>query len=355
MAKKKLRIGFSIGDINAVGPETLIRVFSDKRMYDICTPILYASPNILAFYKKVLKNDTLNYHTIPDHHGVKEKTVNILRTWDDEVKISMGKHDAAQDKFALKSIENAVKDLKEYNIEALVTLPVNKSIFQLTDLRFDGHTELLANRLDETSNLMMMVCENLKVALVTNHAQIKEISPTINEALIIDKLKMFHDSLKVDFGIDKPKIGVLGLNPHTGDNGLIGREEIDVIKPAIEKAKDLGYLAFGPYPADGLFGSGNYLKFDGILAMYHDQGLIPFKMVSNNSSGGVNYTAGMKFVRTSPDHGPAYDITGKGIAKTESLIQAIYCASDIVNNRLQYAEMNANPIQKTNIKEDKKA
>jgi len=351
MKKNKLKIGLTIGDINGVGSELIIKAFSDKRLFNHCIPILYASPNVLAYYKKVLQNEQLNYQTVQDTSKVREKTLNIIRIWNDEINISMGKHDSALDQYALKSIENAITDLKEKNIDALVTLPVNKSAFQLTTERFEGHTELLASRLEAKDNLMMMVCERLTVALATVHIPVTNVAESLTVEGILRKAKLLNHSLKQDFGIDKPKIAILSLNPHAGDNGLIGTEEINIINPAIEAIQKEKIVAYGPFPADGIFGSGNYLKFDGLLAMYHDQGLAPFKLISNSESGGVNFTAGMDYVRTSPDHGPAYEIAGKGIAKTESFIQAIYAAIDIVRKRALYADMYEDPIKKTDIKE----
>jgi len=290
--------------------------------------ILYASPNVLAYYKKVLQNEQLNYQTIQDVSRVREKTLNIIRIWNDEINITMGKHDPDLDQFALKSIENSILDLKNNNIDALVTLPINKSAFQLTTERFEGHTELLASRLEAKDNLMMMVCERLSLTIEG----------------ILRKAKLLNQSLKYDFGIDKPKIAILSLNPHAGDKGLIGNEELNIISPAIEEMSKEKMIVYGPFPADGIFGSGNYLKFD-------DQGLAPFKLISNSESGGVNFTAGMDYVRTSPDHGPAYEIAGKGIAKTESFIQSIYMAIDVVKKRALHQEMHQDPVKKENIKE----
>ncbi len=351
MKKDKLKIGLTIGDINGIGAELIIKAFSDKRLFNHCIPILYASPNILAYYKKVLQNEQLNYQTVQEVNRVREKTLNIIRIWNDEINIAMGKHDPNLDQFALKSIENAISDLKEKKIDALVTLPVNKSAFQLTTERFEGHTELLASRLEAKDNLMMMVCERLTVALATVHIPVANVAESLTIEGIFRKAKLLNQSLKYDFGIDKPKIAILSLNPHAGDNGIIGNEEINIINPAIEEMKKEKMIAYGPFPADGIFGSGNYLKFDGLLAMYHDQGLAPFKLISNSESGGVNFTAGMDYVRTSPDHGPAYEIVGKGIAKTESFIQAIYMAVDIAHKRAVYAEIHNDPIKKANIKE----
>jgi len=351
MKKNKLKIGLTIGDINGIGAELIIKAFSDKRLFNHCTPVLYAAPNILAYYKKVLQNEHLNYQTVQDVSRVRDKTLNIIRIWNEEINITMGKHDPKLDQFALKSIENAILDLKDNKIDALVTLPVNKSAFQLTTERFEGHTELLASRLQAKDNLMMMVCERLTVALATVHLPVANVAESLTVEGILRKAKLLNRSLQYDFGIDKPKIAILSLNPHAGDNGLIGNEEINIIGPAIEEMGKEKMVVYGPFPADGIFGSGNYLKFDGLLAMYHDQGLIPFKLISNSESGGVNFTAGMDYVRTSPDHGPAYEIVGKGIAKTESFIQSIYMAIDIVKKRAMYNEMRDDPIKKVNIKE----
>lgn len=351
MQRKKIKIGLTSGDINGISAELIIKTFSDKRIFNHCTPVLYGSPNVLAYYKKVLKLEQLNFQTIADAQKAKEKTLNVIRVWSEDVNIAMGKHDKSLDRFALKSIENAVTDLKDKKLDALVTMPVNKSVFQLTDEKFSGHTEFLNTRLEQKGNLMVMANEHFKVALTTIHIPIFKIAESINQALIIKKAKLLHTSLKYDFGIDKPRIAIFALNPHAGDDGLIGNEEIEIIKPAISQLIEKKVLCYGPFPADGFFGSGSYLKFDAALAMYHDQGLAPFKLVSNSSSGGVNFTAGMDYVRTSPDHGPAYDVAGKGISKTDSFRQAIFKAKDIVLNRRDYDERYDNPLKKENLKE----
>lgn len=338
MEKRKLRIGFTIGDINGIGIELFLRIFNDKRLYNICTPILYANSNICAYYKKALKLDKVNYSVISDHNQVKEKQINIYKTWDESIKITMGVANTEVDNLVIRSIEQAIIDYKDDNIEAIVTLPVNKRSFQATEEKFPGHTEMFAKRFEEEDYLMMMVHDKLHLALATIHIPIKYVSGAIKEELILNKLTVLNNSLKKDFGISKPKIAVLGLNPHAGDNGLIGKEEQEIIIPAIEKASNQGILAFGPFPADGLFGGGGYNNFDGILAMYHDQGLAPFKLISG-TNGGVNYTAGMNYVRTSPDHGTAYDLVGKKTADTKSLLQAIYLAYDIVISRLDYSDL----------------
>jgi len=351
MQRKKIKIGLTSGDINGISAELIIKTFSDKRIFNHCTPVLYSSPNILAYYKKVLSLEQLNFQTTVDAEKLKDKALNVIRVWSEDVNITMGKHDKGLDRFALKSIENAVTDLKDKKLDALVTLPVSKSVFQLTDEKFSGHTEFLNTRLEQKGNLMVMVNEHFKVALTTIHIPIFKIAESISQDLIIKKAKMLHKSLKYDFGIDKPKLAILALNPHAGDGGLVGNEEIEIIKPAINQLNEEKILCYGPFPADGFFGSGNYLKFDGTLAMYHDQGLAPFKLIAGSSSGGVNFTAGMDYVRTSPDHGPAYDVAGKGISKTDSFRQAIFKAKDIVLSRRAYNERYDNPLKKENLKE----
>jgi len=351
MQNKKIKIGFTCGDINGIAAELIIKTFSDKRMLNYCTPIIYGSPIVLAYYKKVLKIDQFNFQTITDPEKAKERALNVIRIWSDDINISPGKHDKNLDRFALKSIENAVADLKDKKLDALVTLPVNKSIFQLTDEKFEGHTEFLCSRLEQKSNLMVMTNEHLKVALTTIHIPLSKVANSINSNLIVEKAKMLNRSLKYDFGIDKPKIAVLALNPHGGDGGLIGKEEIEIIKPAIDQLNNEKVLCFGAFPADGLFGSGNYLKFDATLAMYHDQGLAPFKLIANSTGGGVNFSAGMDFVRTSPDHGPAYEVAGKGISKIESFRRSIFNAKDIVLARRAFEERHSNPLKKEKTKE----
>jgi len=351
MQKRKIKIGLTAGDINGIATELIIKTFSDKRIFNYCTPILYSSPSVLAYYKKVLKIEQLNFQAIADADNAKDKALNVIRVWSEEISISMGKRDKGLDRFSLKSIENAVADLKAKKLDALVTLPVSKSVFQLTDEKFSGHTEFLCDRLEQKNNLMIMVNDHLKVALTTIHIPIHKVAESINQALIVDKAKLLHQSLKYDFGIEKPKLAILALNPHAGDDGLTGNEEIEIIKPAISQLNDEKILCFGPFPADGFFGSGNYLKFDGTLAMYHDQGLAPFKLVAGSIGGGVNYTAGMDYVRTSPDHGPAYDVAGKGISKIDSFREAIFKAKDIVLARRAFDERHLNPLKKENLKE----
>jgi len=351
MQRRKIKIGLTCGDINGVAAELIIKTFSDKRIFNHCTPVLYSSPNVMAYYKKALKLEQLNFQTIADADKSKDKALNVIRIWSDEINISVGKRDKGLDRFALKSIENAVADLKDKKLDALVTLPVSKSVFQLTDEKFSGHTEFLCSRLEQKSNLMVMTNEHFSVALTTIHIPIYKVAESISQALIIEKAKLLYKSLKRDFGIDKPKLAILALNPHAGDDGLIGKEEIEIIKPAISQLNDEKILCYGPFPADGFFGAGNYLKFDGTLAMYHDQGLAPFKLVANSAGGGVNFTAGMDYVRTSPDHGPAYEIAGKGNSKIDSFRQSIFKAKDIVLARRAFDERNSNPLKKENLKE----
>jgi len=351
MQRKKIKIGLTSGDINGIAAELIIKTFSDKRIFNFCTPVLYSSPSILAYYKKVLKLEQLNFQTITEAEKAKDKALNVIRIWSDEVNISIGKRDKNLDRFALKSIENAVADLKEKKLDALVTLPVSKSVFQLTDEKFSGHTEFLNSRLEQKSNLMIMANDHFKVALTTIHIPIQRVAENINQQLIVEKARLLHKSLKYDFGFDKPKLAILALNPHAGDDGLIGNEEIDIIKPAITQLNDENILCYGPLPADGLFGSGNYMKFDATLAMYHDQGLAPFKLIANSTGGGINFTAGMDYVRTSPDHGPAYDVAGKGISKVDSFRMAIFKAKDIVLERKAFEERHSNPLKKELVKE----
>lgn len=351
MQRRKIKIGFTCGDINGVAAELIIKTFSDKRIFNHCTPVLYSSPNVLAYYKKVLKLDQLNFQTIADVDKVKDKALNVIRIWSDEINITVGKRDKGLDRFALKSIENAAADLKVGKLDALVTLPVSKSVFQITDEKFKGHTEFLCSRLEQKSNLMVMTNDHFSVALTTIHIPVHKVAESINQTLIVNKAKLLYQSLKRDFGIDKPKLAILALNPHAGDDGLIGKEEIEIIKPAISQLNDERILCYGPFPADGFFGAGSYLKFDGTLAMYHDQGLAPFKLIANSAGGGVNFTAGMDYVRTSPDHGPAYEIAGKGISKVESFRQAIFKAKDIILARRAFDERNSDPLEKENLEE----
>ena len=324
-------IGITIGDINGIGPEVIIKCLSDNRMLKICTPVIYGSTKVLAYYKKALQVEDFNYSQAKAQEHIHPRKINVVNCWEDIVEINTGSVTPEAGKSAFQAIERACKDLETGIIDAVVTAPINKHNIQSENFRFPGHTEYFTTYFGAKDSLMFLVSENLRVGVVTGHIPVHEISATITTELIIKKINIMARTLKSDFGILKPKIAVLGLNPHAGEEGLLGQEEIDIIKPAIEKCKEKGQLVFGPYPADGFFGTGQYTKADGILAMYHDQGLIPFKTLAFDS--GINFTAGLSVVRTSPDHGTAYDIAGKNLASENSMREAVFLACDIVKNR----------------------
>lgn len=345
MKQNKLRVAITHGDINGVGYEVIIKALSDQRITEICTPVVYGAAKVSGYYKKVLDVPNLQFNIIVSADGILPDRVNFVNCFDDELKVEIGKPSQVAGEASLKALEIAVNDLKEGKVDVLVTAPINKNTIQSDKFNFTGHTEYLQDRLGgEDEPLMILMNENLKVALVTTHDPIKDLSEKITKDLIIKKLNIFNNSLKKDFRLERPRIAVLSLNPHAGDGGLIGTEEKETIIPAIEEAYNSGLVCFGPYPADGFFGAALYKNFDGVLAMYHDQGLAPFKALSMDD--GVNYTAGLEYVRTSPDHGTAYDIAGKSKASANSMRQAIYAAIDVYNNREMYAEMTANPLRK---------
>ena len=345
MKQNKLRVAITHGDINGVGYEVIIKALSDQRITEICTPVVYGAAKVSGYYKKVLDVPNLQFNIVVSADGILPDRVNFVNCFDDELKVEIGKPSQVAGEASLKALEIAVNDLKEGKVDVLVTAPINKNTIQSDKFNFTGHTEYLQDRLGgEDEPLMILMNENLKVALVTTHDPIKDLSNKITKELIIKKLNIFNNSLKKDFRLERPRIAVLSLNPHAGDGGLIGTEEKETIIPAIEEAYNSGLVCFGPYPADGFFGAALYKNFDGVLAMYHDQGLAPFKALSMDD--GVNYTAGLEYVRTSPDHGTAYDIAGKSKASANSMRQAIYAAIDVYNNREMYAEMTANPLRK---------
>lgn len=343
--RSKLRIGITIGDINGIGVEVMLKIFQDNRMLDHFTPIIYGSSRVISYHRKVLKAENFSYNMINSIDRTKDGVCNVLNCWTEDIAVTLGQSNKKTGIFAFRALESAMYDILNGEIDAIVTAPVNKSLLSTEEQVFTGHTEYLTEKFVGAKSLMFLVNEGLKVGLVTNHVPVTKVASLITEATILQKLKIMDISLRQDFGIVRPRIAVFGLNPHAGDNGLIGQEEQEVIIPAIEKAKAKhNLLVFGPYAADGFFGSGLYKQFDAILAMYHDQGLVPFKALSFGD--GVNFTAGLPIVRTSPDHGTAYDIAGKNIANPDSLRQALFLAKDIVMSRRNYADMIANPLQK---------
>jgi len=343
MMNKKLKIGISIGDINGIGLEVILKTLADKRILDWCIPVLYGSTKVASYHKNIIKVKDLTLHNSTDIQGINTSEVNVINCWMENVKITLGKCTAEGGKYAAFSLEQATEDLLAGHLDALVTAPINKKAMQLSGFQYPGHTEYLTQKSQAKENLMLLVNEGLRIGLVTNHIPISQVASTITTELVFKKIELMNNSLKMDFGIDKPAIAVLGLNPHAGDGGVLGSEEIEIILPAIELAKKKGILAIGPYAADGLFGSGNFSNFDGILAMYHDQGLAPFKALSFGS--GVNFTAGLPIIRTSPDHGTGFDIAGTNTADFSSFRQALYLAMDSARQRAEYLEMTGNPLK----------
>ena len=334
-------VGISIGDLNGIGSEVILKAFEDTRMLELCTPVIFANVKILSFLKKNL-NLNINLQGIDKLDQIITGKINVLNVWREGVNIEYGKVDENVGKYAVKSFVEATKALKEGVLDVLVTAPINKSNIQSEEFSFPGHTDYLDQEL-EGDALMFMIHDDLRVGLLTDHVPLNEVAKHLTEELIRKKIKTINQSLIQDFGVTRPKIAVLGLNPHSGDNGVIGDEEEKVLKPALKKIFDEGILVFGPYSADGFFGSHQYEKYDAVIATYHDQGLIPFKTLSFGK--GVNYTAGLNKVRTSPDHGTGFDIAGKGIADHQSFSEAIYAAIDIFKARNDYKEIVANPLK----------
>lgn len=343
MTKKaeNIIVGISVGDLNGIGSEVILKSFEDNRMLEMCTPIIFANVKILSFLKKQL-NLNVNLHGIDKIEQAIIGKINVLNVWREGVNLAWGVEDETVGKYAVKSFVAATQALKEDKIDVLVTAPMSKSNIQSDTFSFPGHTDYLDQEL-EGNALMFMVQDTLRVGLLTDHVPINDVAKHLTEDLIARKVKTIHKSLLEDFGIPKPKIAVLGLNPHSGDNGVIGNEEETIVKPALKKLFEAGILVFGPFSADGFFGSGQYEKYDAVIASYHDQGLIPFKTLSFGK--GVNYTAGLKKVRTSPDHGTGYDIAGKGVADATSFTEAIYMALDVFKSRQEYLQMSANPLK----------
>lgn len=344
MEERKIRVGITHGDINGVGYEVILKAFSDSTMLELCTPIIYGSPKVAAYHRKAMDIQT-TFSIVNSRADIQDGRVNILNCTEDELKVELTKPTAEAGKAALSALEKALQDYREGVFDVLVTAPINKHTIQSDTFHFPGHTEYIEERVGKGEKaLMILLKDDFRVALVTGHIPVSEISRTLTKELIMEKMAIFHRSLKQDFGIDSPRIAVLSLNPHAGDEGLIGTEEQIVIIPAMQEMMAKGVLCFGPYPADGFMGSGNYAHFDGILAMYHDQGLAPFKALAMDE--GVNFTAGLPIVRTSPAHGTAYDIAGQGIASEDSFRQAIYVALDVFRNRQIEREINARPLRK---------
>lgn len=342
MDERKTRIGITHGDFNGIGYEVIIKTLADQRILDIFTPVVYGSSKVASYHKKTLKTADFNFNLIKKADLANAKRPNIINCFEEEVRIELGKSSEIAGQKAFAALEQAVTDLKAGFLDVILTAPINKHNIRSEHFNFDGHTEYFANKFDADDFLMLMVSEHLKIGMVTGHIPLNKVSEKISKDLILNKIKIMNDSLKVDFRVGKPRIAVLGLNPHAGDKGIIGTEESEKIIPAIEAAQDNNILAFGPFPADGFFGSGNYRGFDGILAMYHDQGMLPFKTIAFDD--GVNFTAGLSVVRTSPAHGTGYDIAGKNQASPDSFRKAALLAVDIFRNRMMHKEISADPL-----------
>jgi 4-hydroxythreonine-4-phosphate dehydrogenase len=347
MESSKYKVGITIGDYNGVGPEVIIKTLQDERLYKFCTVVVYGQKHVISYYLKNLKIQNFHINEVKDTSALNPKIPNVINCWTEHTEVHPGQATDDAGARALQCLNEAVKDLVAGNIDVLVTGPVNKNTISLKQQDFKGQTEYISKAAGNENSMMLLVDDGLRVGLVTNHVSLKDVTGKIDINLIVNKLEIFNNSLKQDFLINRPKIAVLGLNPHAGDNSLLGKEEKDIIGPAVNRAKEKGILAMGPFSADGFFGAGQFRKFDGVLAMYHDQGLIPFKTLSFGT--GVNYTAGLKIIRTSPDHGTGYDIAGKDLATEDSIRNAIFTGLDIVRNRGEYKEMTANPVEKVTL------
>ena len=344
MEREKIVIGITQGDINGIGYEVILKTLSESRVLDAFVPVIYGSPKVAAFHRKQLDIQGINLNIINSVEELNPKRINIINCSDDEIKVELGRSTVEAGKAAFAALEQATEDLKKGALDAIVTAPINKKNIQSADFHFPGHTEYLEEKFGTgTPSLMLLLNDVMRVAVVTGHIPVAEVSNALTKELITEKLLVFNKSLKEDFMIVRPRIAVLGLNPHAGDEGVIGDEEQKTIIPALKEAEKQGVVCVGPYAADGFFGSGQFSKFDGILAMYHDQGLIPFKSISMDS--GVNFTAGLSVIRTSPAHGTAYDLAGKNMASEDSFRQAIYTACDIYQNRMINKEITANPLK----------
>ena len=344
MEDRKIRVGITHGDFNGIGYEVILKTFSDPTMLELCTPIIYGSPKVAAYHRKAMDIQT-NFSICNSAEDVQDGRVNIINCTDDDLMVELSKATPDAGKAALEALEKALADHKEGLFDVLVTAPINKHTIQSETFHFPGHTEYIQDRAGEGQKALMILMKgDFRVALVTGHVPLSQVPGMLTKKLIQDKMQIFHRSLRQDFGIDCPRIAVLSLNPHGGENGLLGPEEEAVIIPAMQEMVAKGIQCFGPFPSDGFMGSGNYQHFDGILAMYHDQGLAPFKALAMDE--GVNFTAGLPIVRTSPAHGTAYDIAGKGIASEDSFRQAVYVAIDVFRNRCIERQISAHPLRK---------
>ena len=347
MSSKKIKVGITHGDINGISYEVIIKTFQDNRIFDFCTPVIYGSPKVAAYHRKALNVTNFMFNTVQSANDLVHKKANIINCLDDNIRVELGKSTSMAGESAVISLEQAVKDLQDGIIDVLVTAPLNRENTQTEALNFKGHTKYLMEKFNTKDALILMTSELMKVGVVSGHVPISEVSEHITEDNILKKLRILNKTLTEDFAIRKPKIAVFGLNPHAGDSGIIGKEEVEIIIPAIEKAEKEGILALGPYSADGFFGSDSFVKFDAILAMYHDQGIAPFKAL--NFDTGVNFTAGLPVIRTTPDHGTAYQIAGLGKASPNSFREAVYMACAIHKNRKEYAKLTENTLPKYDV------
>jgi 4-hydroxythreonine-4-phosphate dehydrogenase len=338
----RIRVGITHGDLNGIGYEIIMKTFLDQRMLELFTPIVYGSSKVASYHRKTLNFNDFNFNLVKSASMASPRRANIVNVFHDEVKIDLGKSTQVAGELAHLALEAATRDLKNNYIDVLVTAPINKKNIQSEHFRYPGHSEYLAEKFEVKDYLMLMVCDDLRVGVITGHIPIREISENLTIDVILKKIEVLNHSLIRDFAIRRPKIALLGLNPHAGDGGLLGKEDEEIISPAIEKAKEKNILAFGPYPADGFFGSRGYRNFDGVLAMYHDQGMVPFKALSFER--GVNFTAGLPIVRTSPAHGTAYEIAGKNEASPDSFREAIFLAYEIFQNRQMHEELTGHPL-----------
>lgn len=337
-----IKIGITIGDINGIGPEVIIKALSNTKLLEYFTPIVYGSYKVLSYHKNIVANNNMVFHSIQHPGQAVEGKINLINCWEDNVAITLGRPTEEGGKYAMLALEKAGKDIVEKQIDAVVTAPINKHAMQLAKFPYPGHTEFFTYLDNNSKSLMLMQSEDLKIALATNHLPLSQVAAAISKELVIEKIMTLNKTMIEDFGFEKPLIGVLGMNPHASDNGLMGNEEAMFITPAIIECKKQGIFAMGPYPADGFFGSSIWKKFDAILAMYHDQGLIPFKALTFGH--GTNVTGGLSFIRTSPDHGTGYDIAGKNEASASSFLQALYTALDMVRNRTEYFSSRENAL-----------
>jgi len=347
MEKKTIIAGITQGDINGIGYEVIIKALMEPTIYDLCVPVVYGSPKVAAYHRKALNINNFSFNNIRSAEEANHKKTNLINCLDDNIRVELGRSTPQGGEAALASLERAVTDIKSGKIDVLITAPIDKKNIQSENFQFSGHTEYLRSEAGTSDVLMFMISESLRIGMVTGHVPLSRVPEMITKDLLLSKIRLINQSLILDFGIRRPRVAVLGLNPHAGENSLLGKEEEEVITPAIQQAVKENILVFGPFPADGFFGAGSFTKFDGILAMYHDQGLAPFKALSFDT--GVNFTAGLPFIRTSPVHGTAFQIAGKGEASENSFRQAIYLACDIFRNRQMYSEISRNPLKHQDI------